>query len=475
MNEKNLKTENHRKRRDLDMLHGSLWDKLLMFALPLAAGSMLQQLFNSADIAVIGRFVGKHAMAAVGSNGPIISLLVNFFVGLSIGANAIIAQSIGRNDRKRVTEAVHTSIVIAVLGGVITGSVGFIFVRPILELMAVPGSVAPLAAVYLRIYFAGMPFIMLYNFEASIFRSRGDTRTPLVVLILAGSMNVALNLVFVVGLHRSVDGVAIATVISNIFSSMTLLVLLVRDKTWIHVDIRRLRIYRSVMGQILKIGMPAGVQGIVFSISNTIVQAAVNSLGADIMAGSSAGYNLEIFEYFMLNAFGQAAVTFIGQNYGAGDLDRCRRVTRDVMTEIMILTVIVSFLMVHFSAGLLGIFSKDPAVIRYGQVRVRAILTIYILDAFIEVMSGIMRGYGYSIIPAAISVIGICGVRISWVFLVFPHFRTLGNLLSVYPISWAVTSAVLVIAYFRMMGHLRRSHSLRRETCAACEVSVKAD
>ena len=193
------------------------------------------------------------------------------------------------------------------------------------------------------------------------------------------------------------------------------------------------------------------------------------------MAGSSAGYNLEIFEYFMLNAFGQAAVTFIGQNYGAGDLDRCRRVTRDAMTEIMILTVIVSFLMVHFSADLLGIFSKDPAVIRYGQIRVRAILTIYILDAFIEVMSGIMRGYGYSVIPAAISVIGICGVRISWVFLVFPHFRTLGNLLSVYPISWAVTSAVLVIAYFRMMVHLRRSRSLRRETCATCEVSVKDD
>ena len=428
----------------MDMINGSLGDKIIKYAIPLAATGILQQLFNAADLAVVGQFAGKQAMAAVGGNAPVIGLLVNLFVGISLGSNVIIARSIGQKDGARITKAVHTSVVVALLGGLFLAVLGELLAPGVVRLLDVPGDVYPLAVKYLRIYLAGMPVILLYNFEAAIFRSCGNTRTPLFALMVSGVLNVILNLFFVLGFGMDVDGVAAATVIANLVSSVILFLALVRTDLPVRVEPRRLRIHGDVLGQILKVGVPAGVQGMIFSFANIIIQSAVNSLGTTVMAASSVAYNLEIFSYYIMNSFGQACTTFVGQNYGAGKGDRCRKTVRLCLLQSAVGTIVSGGLILLFSHPLLSIFNRDPDVIAAGRIRLEYIFAAYLFSFAQEVLSGYLRGFGVSFIPAACAVIGICGVRLTWIFTVFRRSPSFATIMQVYPLSLGVTAAVIL-------------------------------
>ena len=435
----------------MDMIHGSLGDKIIRFALPVAATGILQQLFNAADIAVIGRFVGKEAMAAVGSNNSLIGLMVTMFGGIAMGANVVIARSTGQANREGIRNAVHTSILIAFVGGMIMTIIGELIARPLLHWMGVPEEIFGEALRYIRIYFAGLPVIFLYNFESAIFRSQGDTRTPLICLTISGVLNVVMNVFFVVVLHMTVDGVALATVLANLISSGLLLVMLMRSQSAIRVQWSGFSYQPRVIGTILRIGAPAGLQGMVFSLSNLCIQSAINSLGADVIAASAAAFNVEIFAYFVLNSFGQACTTFVGQNRGAGDLERCRKATRICMGQDMIFTAVISALILLSGHALLRIFNTDPEVVRLGYIRILILISAELVNVVIEILSGAMRGHGQSLIPAIVSLAGICGVRILWVYTVFPFSRTFNTIMAAYPISWTITAVALVASYFVMM------------------------
>lgn len=425
------------------MLTGTVWDKMLLFALPLAATGILQHLFNAADVAVVGRCVSKQAMAAVGSNTSVINLFINLFIGVSLGANVLISQYLGAGNREGVQKAVHTSVVFAVLGGIALAVIGQFAARPVVELMGVPDSVAAMSELYFRIYMLGMPVILLYNFEAAIFRSHGDTRTPLVVLLAAGAVNVALNFFFVVKLHRSVDGVAAATVISNALSAGVLFILLKRTRGEARIELAALRVDWPTLLKMLKIGVPAGVQSMVFSLANACVQSAVNSLGDTVMAASTAASNIETMTFQFVTSFGQACTTFTGQNCGAGNLDRCHRglwVTLLMGQTVMLLGGAV---VLTFARDLLGIFNSDPEVIELGLLRVRYMYFGQLFYMVLEVVSGYMRGFGLSVLPAVCALVFICGIRIFWVFVLFPSHPTYPTLMLVYPVSLSVTACVL--------------------------------
>lgn len=435
----------------MDMLHGSLGDKIIRFALPVAATGILQQLFNAADIAVIGRFVGKEAMAAVGSNNSLIGLMVTMFSGIAMGANVVIARSTGQGNREGIRNAVHTSILIAFVGGLLMTVIGELLAKPLLHWLGVPEEIFREAMRYIRIYFAGLPVIFLYNFESAIFRSQGDTRTPLICLTISGILNVVMNVFFVVVLHMTVDGVALATVLANLISSGLLLIMLMRSRSAIRVHWSGFSYQPHVIGSILRIGTPAGLQGMVFSLSNLCIQSAINSLGADVIAASAAAFNVEIFAYFVLNSFGQACTTFVGQNLGAGNMERCRRATRICMVQDFIFTAAISGVILLSGHALLRIFNTDPEVVRIGYIRILILISAELVNVVIEILSGAMRGHGQSLIPAIVSLMGICGVRIIWVYTVFPFSKTFATIMAAYPLSWAITALVLVIAYFMMM------------------------
>ncbi|MCF0140793.1 MAG: MATE family efflux transporter [Mogibacterium sp.] len=432
-----------------EILTGSIWKAALKFAIPLAITGMLQQLFNAADVAVVGRFVGKEAMAAVGSNVPVVGLIVNLFVGISVGSNVVIARCIGEGKQKKTEQAVHTSIVLALICGVIVAVVGSIIAGPIIKMMGVPAEVADYSALYLRIYFLGSPFILLYNFESAIFRSYGDTKTPLFCLLTGGILNVCFNIFFILKLGMTVDGVALATVIANAVSSAMLLFFLLRGKDGIKVEIRKLGLDLGVTRNVLQIGLPSGIQSMVFSISNLCIQSAINSLGADIMAASSAAFTVEIFVFFILNSFGQACVTFMGQNYGAGNKQRCREVVKKVTTLSLIITMGGAVFIIIFSDFFVSIFNQDPTVIQFGTYRVRFLMAGQFLCVIMECLSGALRGLGKSMQPALITLVGVCGSRIAWVYTVFASSRTWATLLTVYPISWLLAVIALVIVYRR--------------------------
>lgn len=441
-----MKTKN---RHDLDLLNGPIWSKLLWFALPLAATGILQQLFNAADIAVVGRFVGEAAMAAVGSNGPVINLVVNLFVGISLGANVIISQFVGHGDHEGIHRAVYTSIIVAVVGGVGVAVLGQMIAAPMVRALGVPDDVYDMSLLYLRIYLGGIPVILLYNFEAAIFRSQGDTKTPLAVLAVSGVVNVGLNLFFVLVLGRTVDGVAIATVSSNLVSSVLLFVLLCRSETDVKIRVREFCFDGRILRRILRVGIPAGIQGMVFSLANLCVQSAVNSLGTVVMAASSAAGNLETFSYQIVSSYGQAATTFVGQNYGAGQLDRCHKCVVTALLVDGVSVAIMAGLIFTFSGPLLRIFNTNPDVVTFGVVRLKYMFMGHAFSVFVEVLSGYLRGFGLSLVPAICTLVCICGIRISWVFMVFPQNPTFERLMIVYPISLSTTAAILALVCLR--------------------------
>lgn len=429
-----------------NMLSGSIWDKIILFALPLAATSILQQIFNAADVAVVGRFVGDAAQGAVGSNAPIVNLLVNLFVGLSLGSNVIISQYLGAGDRAGVKKAVHTSILVSLLGGAFLAVLGQFISEPVVELMDVPDAARDMAALYLRIYLLGMPVILLYNFLSAIFRSRGDTKTPLVVLTISGVVNVVLNIVFVKYLGMDVDGVAIATVISNLVSSAILLGILLRSHDALRVELRALRIDLFTLKRILTVGIPAGVQGMVFSLANIAIQRAINSLDTVVMAGSAAANYVESFTYSVLSSFGQAETTFVGLNCGAGSYARCRRSLWVTLSVGYSFFAAAAGLVLLFARQLLWVFNPNPAVIENGLTRIRWMFLGHVFSLAVEVLSGYMRGFGRSLVPALCSLIFVCGIRFFWVFVIFERHHTFSALMAVYPMSLSVTAAVIAAA-----------------------------
>lgn len=439
------------KSHQLDMLHGSIWNKLPRFALPVAATAILEQLFNASDVAVVGNFAGDAAektaaVAAVGANTAIIGLIVNLFVGIALGANVVIANAIGRDDKDAVHRAVHTSILVALLGGAAIAVIGELIAGTLLHSLNVPDDVYPLALLYLRIYLLGMPVILLYNFEAAIFRSIGDTKVPLIALACSGVLNVILNLFFVAVLGMTVNGVAIATVISNALSSLILFIRLIRTDKYIKLEPRSLRIDGQSMKLILKIGLPAGIQSAVFSLSNIVIQSAINSLGKVVMAASSAALNIELLAYYVLNSFSQACTTFVGQNYGARQIDRCRKTLLLSILEDFIASAIAIGIVLLSGRFLLSIFNSDPEVIEIGYTRLIYLFSAYVFSMLYEVLSGYMRGFGISLIPAILTTIGVCGIRIFWINFIFPQNPTFTTIMTVYPISLSSTALLIGIA-----------------------------
>lgn len=435
------------KQRHMDMLNGPLWSKLPRYALPVAATGILGQLFNAADVAVVGNFTGELrtvAVAAVGANSPVIGLLLNLFIGIALGANVVIANAIGRGDRETVHRAVHTSIVTALVGGVLVALFGQLIAGGLMGLLNVPEDVYPLALSYLRIYLLGMPVILLYNFEAAIFRSIGDTKMPLAALTVSGILNVILNLFFVIVLKMNVNGVAIATVLSNAVSSVLLRRLLHGDL--VRVELRELRIDRNAFNKIMRIGLPAGIQTAIFSLSNIIIQSAINSLGTVVMAASSAAFNIEIIAYDVLNSFSQACTTFVGQNYGAGKIDRCKKTMFLCLIEDFIASAAAIALVLLTGKYILAIFNSDPEVIAIGYTRLLFLFGSYIFTLTYEILSGYLRGFGISLAPAILTLFGVCGVRIFWIKAIFPMHRTFRSILLAYPISLATTTVLIIAA-----------------------------
>ena len=444
------------KNKQMDMLNGPLLKKILFFALPLAASSILQQLFNSADVAVVGRFAGSKSLAAVGGNTPVISLLINLFVGLSVGANVVIGNYIGQGKKEKVKESVHTVMAMAVICGVFLLIIGTVLARPILMAINTPDEVLPLAMLYLRIYFVGMPFVMVYNFGAAVLRSIGDTKRPLYALIVSGIINICLNLVLVIVFKLDVAGVAIATVIADCVSASLVTYFLMTGDEMVRFNPKKMSLKKEQVIKIIKIGAPAGLQGVVFSVSNVCIQSAINGFGTKAIAGSSAALNYEYFTYYVINAFNQTTVTFTSQNYGVRKFKRMDKVLVDCAILSIIVSVVIgggSYLLGH---QILGIYTKQEDVIQCGM-EILSISTIpYFLCGLMDMIPGSMRGVGYSAVPMLLSIIGTVGTRLVWIYGVFPEHRSLYVLFMSYPVSWGLTIVMQAICLVFVRRKIRK-------------------
>lgn len=442
--------------KKINMLEGSLWDKMIVFALPLAFTGMLQQLYNAADVAVLGRFVSDVAVAAVGNNVPVIGLIISFCMGLALGVNVVVARALGMKNDRKANEAVRTSFLTAIVFGVVALIIGQLLAGPAMQWLDVPAEVRDDALMYLRVYLLGMPFIAVYNFLAAVFRSQGDTQTPLWALLAASLFNIAGNLLAVLVFNWGIAGVALATVLANLLSSVILFIRLTHLEGPLRlVPSQLFQIDSSALRSIVRIGWPAGIQGAVFSISNLVIQSAINSLGPEAMAGSVAAFTIEINVYCFINAFALAATTFVSQNYGARNLERCRRVMWTAMGLNMLATILMTTLVLIFGRNLLGIFTHNPEVIALGMIRIFWVVLPQPISVVMDTLSGCMRGYGYSMPPAMVTLIVICSVRLIWVYTAFPLSPTYETLMMVYPLSWIITMIGLIGLYIRHQRMLR--------------------
>lgn len=450
----------HRSARyEIDMTHGPILKKLLLFTVPLILSSILQLLFNAADVVVVGRFArqGDLCLAAVGSTGSLTSLIVNMFVGLSVGTNVVVARAWGSGDHKAMEESVHTSMLVSVVSGVILAVVGVIGARVFLEWMNTPEEVIDLSSLYLRIYFAGMPANMIYNFGSAILRSVGDTRRPLIYLIIAGVLNVILNLFFVIVLHMDVEGVALATIISQAVSATLVVICLMRSEGGLRLTLKKLRIAGDTLKEIARIGLPAGFQGVLFSISNVMIQSSINAFGATVMAGSSAAGNLEGFVYVGMNAFHQAAVSFSSQNLGAGEYKRIWRIAVVCQVCVTVVGLLMGVGVWFFGSELLRIYTTSQEVVNAGLVRLSYVCLPYALCGMMDVMTGSLRGIGYSVTPMLVSILGICVFRVAWIATVckLPACSDIDFVYLSYPISWIITLIAHTICFVWAMRRVK--------------------
>lgn len=428
-------------RSSIDMINGPLLPGILRFALPLALSSVLQLAFNAADMIVLGQFAGKTALAAVGATGALINLIVNLFAGLSVGVNVIVANQLGARRQREVSDTVHCAMLTSLIGGGGLLLIGVLFCGVFLRWMGTPGDVIDQSTVYMRIYFAGMPFLMVYNFGSAILRANGDTQRPLYYLSVAGVLNVILNLFFVLVMHMDVAGVALATILSQGVSAALVVLCLTRLDNCCRLDLSQMKLHKPSLLQMIRIGMPAGLQSCLFSLSNVLIQSAVNSFGSVVMSGNTAAANIEGFVSVTVAAMHQAALNFISQNHGAHNYARIHKIVLYSVGLAALIGLLVGNLATLFGRSLLGLYADDPEVIEYGLTRMRIMCCTYFLVGFMDVMCGAMRGLGYSLLPMVISLAGACGFRILWLYTFFAWDPTLTTLYLSYPISWALTAA----------------------------------
>ena len=448
-----------KKSYEIDMCNGPLLGKILLFSVPLMMSGILQLLFNAADIIVVGRFAGSSALAAVGSTSALINLLINVFVGLSVGVNVLVAKYYGGRREKDMSETVHTAITTSVLSGLFLVVLGLVAAKPLLHLMGTPDDVLSQSVLYMRIYL-GMPVLMLYNFGAAILRAIGDTRRPLYFLFAAGIVNVVLNLFFVIGLGMGVDGVAWATVISEHISALLVLKSLMEAPGALKLSLKNLRIHPKKLKRIIKIGLPAGMQGAIFSISNVLIQSSVNSFGSIAMAGNTASSNIEGFVYTAMNAVYQTNLSFTSQNLGGRKYSRINKIMYICLGVVTVVGLSLGLTAVLGGRMLLGIYSSDPEVLRYGMLRLGIICTTYFLCGIMDCMVGSLRGLGYSIIPMFVSLTGACGFRVLWVFTVFAAYHSLDVLYLSYPVSWAITAAAHMITFRKIRRKIPKQDAM---------------
>lgn len=438
-------------KRSTNMLTGPLWSSLITYTIPIILTSILQLLFNAADLVIVGRFSGSINVAAVSATGSITNLIVNLFIGLSIGAGVTVAHALGGNHAEEVHRTVHTALPTAIIGGVILSVIGVVFSETFLIMMQTPENVLPLSAKYMRIYFCGMTFTMVYNFCASILRAAGDTKSPLIFLTLSGIINVALNIFFVLYLNMTVDGVALATVISQAISAVLVVIALMRRTDACRLNLKRMRFYKPQFFKIIRIGLPAGIQSSMFAISNVIIQSSINSFNSEaLMSGNGAAGNIEGFIFVLMNSFHQTAVNFIGQNMGAHQYKRIKKIFGLCLIYVSIAGFAAGFSVWNFGEELLGIYITDSQeAITYGLIRFNFIALPYFICGLMDVSTGSLRGLGASFIPMLISVLGVCGIRILWIYTIFqiPQFHTPEWLYISYLISWLATFIFQTIAF----------------------------
>ncbi|MBR3815855.1 MAG: MATE family efflux transporter [Clostridia bacterium] len=438
-----------KKSYNIDMCNGSVSKKMLIFAVPLMFSGILQLLFNAADIIVVGNFAGDKSLAAVGATSSVINLLTNLFIGLSVGANVLVANYIGANEEDDLKKTVHTAMATSVISGVILTVTGIVFAPFILTLMQTPEEVKELSTVYLRSYFLGMTAVMVYNFGAGILRAIGDTRRPLIYLSVAGVVNVVLNLIFVVVFRLDVLGVGLATAISQVVSALLTVRCLMRENSGIRLILKELTVDRAKLLRMIQIGLPAGFQGMLFSLANTFIQSSVNSFGTTVIAGNSASANIEGFAFTAMNSFHQASLSFTGQNVGARREERLNKILFTAIGYVLAVGLFFALIYNLFGTTLLGLYTKSPEVIEAGMKRLVIIATSYALCGMMDVVVGSLRGMGYSLVPMSVSVLGICALRLVWLATVFkiPEYHTPEMIYYTYPLSWIVTLVAHLISF----------------------------
>lgn len=437
-----------KKSYEINMCEGPILGKVLIFSIPLMLSGILQLLFNAADVIVVGRFAGSQSLAAVGSTSALINLLINVFMGFSVGVNVLVARYYGGRKERDVSETVHTAVTLSLVCGLILVAVGLALTRPLLELMGTPGDVIDKAVLYMQIYFIGMPANMLYNFGSAILRAVGDTKRPLYYLSAAGVVNVILNLISVIIFHMDVAGVALATIISQIISALCVLRCLMRHESCLKIRLGELKIHKEKLMGIVKVGLPAGMQGAIFSISNVLIQSSVNSFGSIAMAGNTAAQNIEGFIYNAMVAVYQANLSFTSQNYGAGKFSRINRIMFICIGVVSVVGFSIGVLAYGAGTSLLSIYSSDPEVIAYGMTRLQIIGLTYFTCGIMDTMVGSIRGIGYSVLPMLVSLTGACLFRIIWIFTIFRWSHTLLTLYISYPASWVLTATAHIVCFF---------------------------
>jgi len=441
---------------EVDMINGPLLGKIIIYALPLMASGILQLTFNAVDLIVVGQYAGSNALAAVGSTSSLINLMVNLFIGLSAGANVLVARFYGGNQKTALKESVHTSIAVSIIGGIILIFIGFFFSGPILELMGTPDDIIADASLYMKIYFAGMPIIMVYNFGSAILRAVGDTRRPLYYLCIAGVINVVLNIIFVKYMYMGVAGVALGTVLSQAVSTFLLIRALVRAEGPYKLVLSEIRITKDKFLKIMQIGLPAGIQSCLFSFSNVLIQSSINSFGAAVVAGNTAASNIEGIVYTGMNAIYQTALSFVGQNYGAGKLDRIKRISYICIGLVIVVGLFLGSTALYFNKPLLSLYGTSAEELEYGLLRMQYVCKLYFMCGVMDVLVGLLRGMGYAVMPMIVSLSGACLLRIIWIMTVFKNFRTLEVLYLSYPVSWTITAAVHIICLIYVLKKLKK-------------------
>lgn len=463
------------RKRNIDMCNGPLFSKVFIFALPIMAMFILQLLFNTADMVVVGHFSGSKALAAVGATGSLINLIITLFMGLSVGTTVVVAQDYGADRPDDVSRSVHTSIAVSIIGGVIVMVLGILLCKPLLELMGTPEDIIGLSVVYMKIYFISMPANMVYNFAAAILRAAGDSRRPMYYLIVTGILHVIFNLFFVIVLHMGVAGVAFATVISEYLSVMLIMICLYRCEGAIRFIPRKMRIDKCKLKDIIRIGLPAGMQGLLFSISNVLIQSAVNSFGSTMVAASAAASNVENYIGTTMNAYYNAAISFTGQNMGAKKYDRIDNIAKVCTILIFATWIIMGGMTMFFGKSLLGIYTSDPEVIRLGMLRINVMMIAFFTCGMMNVYPGLTRAMGYSILPMISTLVGACLMRILWLSTVFVWYPTEVMLFACYPVTWALAGIGQVAIFFYARRQIREQAkpSFRRRFLAILSSIVR--